>query len=179
MKKWFYLLLILFIFSFTFWKYQNKIYADIVNVCYQAGAETITIQLEGSGFLSGYSDKYLLSKELINGFDIISYDYTQTEEEFLFNAILSRGYITVRLKDIEDRIYASVTVSQNAHNVNINNIKQTIFINFLRHRAIPKFSILVIGRFDGKLTTKEMKDKAAEILKEKELFSLMGLKMKT
>lgn len=175
MKKWFCLLLVLIILTFTFWAYQNKIYADIVDACYEAGGETITIQLEGSSFLSGYNDKYLLSKELIGGFDVISYEYTQTDEEFLLNAIINNGYITIRLKDVEDKIYASLTVSQNAHNVNINNIKQTIFINFIRHRAIPKFSLLVMGRFNGKLTTSEMKEKAIEILKRKRAIFVDGI----
>ncbi|MBZ4663914.1 MAG: hypothetical protein JG776_1629 [Caloramator sp.] len=175
MKKWFCLLLILIIILFTFWNYQNKIYADIIDACYEAGGETINIQLEGSSFLSGYNDKYLLSKELISGFDVISYDYIQTEEEFLLNAIMSSGYITVRLRDVEDKIYASLTVSQNAHNVNINNIKQTIFINFIKHRAIPKFSILVVGKFSGKLTKAEMKEKAVEILKRKRAIFVDGI----
>ncbi|CDF57329.1 YwmB family TATA-box binding protein [Thermobrachium celere] len=175
MKKWFYLFIIFLVIIFTYWNIQNKIYNDMVNACYEEGGETINIQLEGNGFIRGYYDKADLSKSLIKDFDIISYEYTETEEEFLFNAITSCGYVTVKLKDLDNKIYASVTVSQNAQNMNINNIKQIIFKNFIKYRALPKFSILITGKFDGRLTSAEMKQKAVDIIKKRGAIFINGI----
>lgn len=174
MKKFFYFSLVVIAGFLVFWFMQIFIYKQIVNACLEVGAEALNIQIEASGYFS-LTDNYQLSKQLLNGFDIFNYDYTQLEDELILNAAIKDGNITIKVKDIDDKTYASIIVSQNAHTMNINNIKQTIFKNFLLKRAYPKFSILVQGKFEGKMTSEQMKQVALNIINNKKAIFVDGI----
>lgn len=174
MKKFFYFSLVVITGFLVFWFMQIFIYKQIVNACLEVGAEALNIQMEASGYFS-LTDNYQLSKQLLNGFDIFNYDYTQLEDELILNAAIKDGNITIKVKDIDDKTYASIIVSQNAHTMNINNIKQTIFKNFLLKRAYPKFSILVQGKFEGKMTSEQMKQVALNIINNKKAIFVDGI----
>lgn len=174
MKKFFYFSLITIIGFIVFWFMQIFIYKQIVNACQEVGAEELNIQIEASGYFK-LTDNYELSKQLIKGFDITSYDYIQTDDELILIASIKDGNITIKVKDIDDKTYTSIIVSQNAHTMNINNIKQTIFKNFLQKRAYPKFSILVQGKFEGKMTSQEMKQVALNIINNKKAIFVDGI----
>lgn len=174
MKKFFYFLLVTIVGFIVFWFMQIFIYKQIVNACQEVGAEALNIQIEASGYFK-LTDNYELAKQLIKGFDMVNYDYTQIDDELILIATINDGNITIKVKDIDDKTYASIIVSQNAHTMNINNIKQTIFKNFLQKRAYPKFSILVQGKFEGKMTSEQMKQVALNIINNKKAIFVNGI----
>lgn len=122
-----------------FWNLQNYLYKKIISSCYEVGAKATNVQVEATAFLNGKNDKYDLSKKLTRGFKIIRGEYTEVEDEFLYNAVLDDGNLTLKIKDINHKKYISLVVSQNAQNVNINNIKQIIFKNFYLKGLYPNF----------------------------------------
>lgn len=174
MKKFFYFSLVIIAGLLIFWFMQIFVYKQIVNACLEVGAEALNIQIEASGYFNTI-DNYELSKQLIKGFDIYAYDYTQIDDALILNASIKDGIITIKVKDIDDKTYASIIVSQNAHTMNINNIKQTIFKNFLLKRAYPKFSILVQGKFEGKMASQQMKQVALNIINSKRAIFVDGI----
>lgn len=128
-----------------------------------SGASIEKIDVEGHGYFKSDLSLTNIASSIYKLSGLIgTYNKVLKNNELVFEN--DQMLIRVKKTSSENLNYVSFNLSQYGDIQNINNIRSCIFKSFSRFDALPTFSYLISGKYDRKMTIKEMKNEASEIL---------------